>query len=393
MLPKVPGFRFSAVPAGIRKDGRVDVALAVADRPVAVAGVFTQNVVRAAPVNVAANRVLSGKAQAVLVNSGCANACTGEAGLVSVLESTASVARALKIAPELVVPASTGVIGELLSASAIAQHAEQLVARLSDAHSGDFATAIMTTDRWEKTASSLLEVNGTEVRVVGIGKGAGMIHPDLGPPQATLLAFLFTDVVVDPGDLQRALTLAVDDSFNTCSVDGDTSTNDTVLALASGASGVRLETSALSRALGEVCDALARSMVRDGEGTRHTVELMVRGLSTHQDARRIAQTVATSLLVKTALFGQDANWGRILAAAGRAGVRFDPNRAAIRVGSVEIVRGGVTLGKGREQEANVRMREPAFTIELELGDGSGSARYLMSDLGHDYVTLNAAYRS
>lgn len=393
MIEQIPGFRFSAISAGIRKDGRIDVTLAVADRPVTVAGLFTRNVVRSAPVTVAIERVRSGRAQAVLVNSGCANACTGEPGLAAVLESTGAVGRALNIDPKLVIPASTGVIGELLPADRIARRVDELVSKLSSDGADDFATAIMTTDRWQKTAPLSVRVNGTEVRFLAIGKGAGMIHPDMGPPHATLLAFLFTDAVVEKGELERALLFAADDTFNACSVDGDTSTNDTVLALASGASGVRLEQSALGEALREPCDALARSMVADGEGTKHTVELRVQGLPSREEARRVAQTVATSLLVKTALFGQDANWGRLLAAAGRAGVHFDPSRVAIRIGLVEIVRNGVTLGKTFEQQANVLLREPTCTIELELGSGPGNARYYMSDLGHDYVDVNAGYRS
>lgn len=393
MIVPVPGFRFSAVSAGIRKDRRIDVAIAVADKSATIAGLFTRNRVRAAPVSVAMDRVRTGLANAILVNSGCANACTGEAGLAAVYESTAALGRALAIDPALVIPASTGVIGEVLPASKIAERTDELVLKLSVDGASDFAAAILTTDRWEKTASTSVRVNESAVRVLGIAKGAGMLHPDVGPPHATMLVFLFTDAVVERAELARALSFAADDTFNACSVDGDTSTNDTVLAMASGASGVRLGAEALGAAMHEVCDQLARSMVADGEGSKHTVELRVKGLASGEEARRVARTVATSLLVKTALFGQDANWGRILAAAGRAGVDFDPNDAAIRIGIIEVVKNGVTLGKEAEAHANAVLQAPAYTIELELGSGPGNARYYMSDLGHEYVDVNAGYRS
>jgi len=369
------------------------VTIAVTDRPATVAGLFTRNVVRAAPVEVAMERVRSGRARAVLVNSGCANACTGEPGLAAVLDSTAAIARALAIAPEEVIPASTGVIGALLPAPKIVQRAEELVLKLSTGAAADFATAIMTTDRWQKTASKKLAVGGSEVRVLGIAKGAGMIHPDVGPPHATMLVFLFTDAEVERGALERSLSDAADDTLNACSVDGDTSTNDTVIAMASGASGVRASADVLFPAFHEICESLAKSMVADGEGTKHAAELIVKGLPNTDAARRICRTIATSLLVKTALFGRDANWGRILAAAGRAGVPFDPSRASIRIGLVEIVRNGLTLGPESEKRANAVLQEPAYTIELELGDGPGKARYFMSDLGHEYVDVNAGYRS
>jgi glutamate N-acetyltransferase/amino-acid N-acetyltransferase len=393
MIVPVPGFRFSAISAGIRKDGRIDTALAFAEQPATVAGLFTRNLVRAAPVQVASARVRSGRARAVLVNAGCANACTGEPGLAATSTSTAAVAKALAIEPELVLPASTGVIGVVLPADRIAARASELVLKLSAEGAGDFATAILTTDRWQKTAETAIRSGGTNVRVLAIGKGAGMIHPDVGPPHATMLVFLFTDAEVEQAELAQALGFAAEDTFNACSVDGDTSTNDTVLALASGASGVRLGAKDLAPAMHELCDALARSMVADGEGSNHMVELRVLGLATDEDARRVARTIATSPLVKTALCGKDPNWGRILGAAGRAGVTFDPNRAAIRVGLVEIVKDGVGLGKEVEAHAKAVMQSPTYSIELVLGGGSGKAHYYMCDLGHGYVDVNADYRS
>jgi glutamate N-acetyltransferase/amino-acid N-acetyltransferase len=393
MTTVVPGFRFSTVSAGIRKDGRIDVALAVADGPATVAGVFTRNLVRAAPVVIAEERVRSGSTRAVLVNSGCANACTGDPGLSATRDSTAAVARALGVDPAAVLPASTGVIGALLPSARIAERAAELVNGLGADKSDDFATAILTTDRWPKTATATLTRGSKSATVLGIGKGAGMIHPDVGPPQATMLVFLFTDARVEPRELERALVLAVDQTFNACSVDGDTSTNDTVLALASGVSDLGFSAEELAPAFTAVCDSIARSMVADGEGSNHEVEIKVRGLADAAGAREIAKTVATSPLVKTALFGEDANWGRILAAAGRAGVRFDPARAAIRVGDVEIVKDGLAVGKDAEERANAILRTKSYVIELVLGDGPGQARYLTSDLGHSYIDVNAGYRS
>lgn len=393
MATHVPGFRFSATSAGIRKDGRVDVALAVADEPATIAGLFTRNLVRAAPVRVAAERVQSGTARAILVNSGCANACTGAPGMAAALESTSAIARALSVQPASVIPASTGVIGALLPADRISAHAEELVLRLAPDKVDDFAQAILTTDRWKKVASTTFRAEDATITVLGIAKGAGMIHPDVGPPQATMLVFLFTDARVQRSDLEQALVSAVDPTFNSCSVDGDTSTNDTVLALASGAARVRVDAERLGPAFRDVCEMLARSMVADGEGAGHAVELKVSGLPSDPEARQIARTIATSLLAKTAFFGQDANWGRLLAAAGRAGVPFDPEQASIRVGMIEVVQHGVTLGKAAEEHASAVMQEASYSIELVLGSGPGRARYLTCDLGHEYVDVNAGYRS
>ncbi len=390
MTAKVRGFRFSGISANIKNNGRRDLALVVADQPAVAAAVFTRNLVRAAPVLVAERRCGSGRARAILVNSGNANACTGEAGLAATLESTAAVARALRIDPDEVLPASTGVIGSLLPAERIVAATPALVQALDDAGHEAFADAICTTDRWPKLAHAEL-VGGSSV--LGIAKGAGMIHPELGPPQATLLGFLFTDAQVSHAILSRTLQAAVDETFNACSVDGDTSTNDTIVALASGASGRPCDDAALQTAFTRVCEELARSIVADGEGTEHTVELSVSGLADNEGARRIARTVATSLLVKTALQGKDANWGRILAAAGRAGVPFNPERARLSIGGVEIVRHGMAVGSEAEREANQRMREASYRIELQLGAGTGHARYWMADLGHGYVDVNASYRS
>ncbi len=390
MANSVPGFRFSAVAAGIRKDGRVDVALAAAERPVAAAGLFTRNLVRAAPVTVAEQRLKSGLARGVLVNAGCANACTGEAGLAATLESTRAIAAALGSDENSILPASTGVIGALLPADKITSKAAELASKLSPGSIDDFALAICTTDRWPKVAEALLPGGA---RLLGIGKGAGMIHPDVGPPQATMLVFLLTDALFEPEPLGMALQIAADRTFNAISVDGDTSTNDSVIIMASGDSGVRVPAAVFAAGLIDVCGTLARSMVRDGEGAEHVIEIKVSGLPTELEARTVARTVATSLLVKTALFGRDANWGRLLAAAGRAGVAFDPDQARIAIAGVEIVNHGLAVGSVAEEEAQKRMSNEAFTVELSLGSGPGAFSYFTSDLGHGYVDVNASYRS
>jgi glutamate N-acetyltransferase/amino-acid N-acetyltransferase len=392
-ISPVRGFSFSAVAAQVRKPGRLDVALAVADRPALAAGVFTRNLVRAAPVDIAQMRVGAGLVRAILANSGCANACTGQVGLQATLDSTEAIARALGVEAREVLPASTGVIGVPLPAERIAARAGELVQGLAPERFGDFAEAIRTTDRWPKLAAS--EIAGTGATLLGIAKGAGMIHPDLGPepPHATMLAFLFTDLDVELDALRAALIGSTDATFNACSVDGDTSTNDCVIVLASGASGERAHPRALAEAMTRVSGELARSIVADGEGTEHVAELRVSGLSDDEAARSVARSVATSLLVKTALFGKDANWGRMLAAAGRAGVPFDPSRARITIGGIEIVRFGVAVSAEAERQAAAVLATPSFVVEIELGGGPGKFSYLMSDLGHAYVDINAGYRS
>ncbi len=403
--PLLPlGFRYSAISAGIRKDGRIDVALIAAERPATVAALFTRNLVRAAPVLVAAERAARGLASAVLVNSGNANACTGEPGLAAARDTSAAVARALGVAPEQVLPASTGVIGALLPAAKICDKAEALVAALSPAAHEDFAQAICTTDRWKKVASRRIGDAATGPVVLAMAKGAGMIHPDLGllrpgteqvagVPHATMLAFLLTDAQVSRETLERALIAATNVTFNACSVDGDTSTNDTVIAMASGANSTAVTEAALTVALTEVCDELARSMARDGEGAEHLAVIEVRGLADDAAARQIAKTVATSSLVKTALFGQDANWGRLLAAAGRAGVAFDPSRARISIGNERIVHDGLAVGAEAEARAAKVLAADSYVVRLELGDGPGVAHYYTCDFGHGYVDVNAGYRS
>ncbi|WP_075097973.1 bifunctional glutamate N-acetyltransferase/amino-acid acetyltransferase ArgJ [Sandaracinus amylolyticus] len=389
----VPGFRLAGISAGIKANGRPDLALIVADEPVSVAGVFTKNRVQAAPVRVAKERAKAGKARAVLVNSGNANACTGKAGLDATKRTTEAVAERLGISAKAVLPASTGVIGAVLPAETIVRGSDRLIEALSSEGGADFARAIMTTDQWPKVACAQIRIGRETATVLGIAKGAGMIHPDM----ATTLGFVITDAGASPALLRKLLKAAIDPTFNAVSVDGDTSTNDTVLLMASGKAGtVRAgskEAATLQAALTEVLGALAKSIVRDGEGARHVARIEVEGLANDRAARAVARTIATSPLVKTALHGRDANWGRILAAAGRAGVVFDPDRAEIRIGDETIVRGGMPVGKDAEARAATILQAAEYTIRVTLGKGRGRAHYLTCDLGPDYVAVNANYRS
>ncbi|MCA9600742.1 MAG: bifunctional glutamate N-acetyltransferase/amino-acid acetyltransferase ArgJ [Polyangiales bacterium] len=392
--PVVPGFRWSGIRAGIKSNGKPDLGLIVADGPVSAAAVFTRNVVRAAPVEVASERVRGGRIGAVLVNSGNANACTGGPGHRACLRTTKAVAKALQLDERHVFPASTGVIGHLLPADRIVEHVPALVRAASPEGLGDFSRAILTTDKGPKVAVARFGKGASRVTVVAVAKGAGMIHPDM----ATTLGFVATDASISHSLLGRMLRGAVDETFNSLSVDGDTSTNDTIVALASGEAGgtvgarserARSFASALVDVLGEV----GAMIVADGEGAEHAVRIEVIGAPSDAAATKVASTVAGSLLVKTALYGKDPNWGRLLAAAGRAGVPFDPARAGIRVGGVPLVRRGLGLGAASEARVAKVMRRGTYTIEIDLGAGKGRGHYLTCDVGHGYVNVNADYRT
>ncbi|MFO0694878.1 MAG: bifunctional glutamate N-acetyltransferase/amino-acid acetyltransferase ArgJ [Polyangiales bacterium] len=396
-LPKVRGFRFAGLPCGIKKKaGARDVGLIVADEPCAAAAVLTKNLVRAAPCEITAERVKGGKLQAVLVNAGCANAATGKAGMKAALEATAAVAKALGLDESLVAPSSTGVIGVVLPAQKIVGNAEKLAAALSEDAALDFSDAILTTDRGRKVSHRTVEAGRRTYTVLGIAKGAGMIHPNM----ATTLGYVVTDAPVSRGFLKKALRDAVEVTFNRISVDGDTSTNDTIVAMASGAAGgstLKGEDKA-SRAFGEalrqVLEDLGKMIVSDGEGAEHLVRIEVSGTRKDAEAVQVARTIATSPLVKTALHGCDPNWGRILGAAGRAGVDFDPSRAEVRIGDVTVFTKGLPCMDGpTEAKANAVMKLPEYRIEVVLGRGKGRGHYFTCDFGHEYVKINADYRS
>jgi len=387
----VPGFRFSGVRAGLKQRGR-DVALIVADRPASVAGVFTTNRAPAAPVQLARRRVAAGRASAVLVHAGNANACTGAEGRRTAADATALAARLLGLAPAEVVPCATGRIGVQVPRQRLLAGVRAAAVALAPAGFPHAAEAITTTDAFPKTACRALVLGGRRVTVAALGKGAGMIAPDL----ATLLVFVVTDAAAPARVLRATLGEAVDATLNAITVDGDMSTNDTVLLLASGAAantpiavGSR-QHAALTRAVTAVLDEIARLVVLDGEGGTRVVEVLVRGARSGGEARRVARAVAESTLCKAAFHGGDPNWGRFVCAAGTAGAALDADRVDVTIGDVRVARRGRPV-PGALGRAAVRMRRTSFRLELDLHLGAGTARMLASDLSPAYVRFNAEY--
>jgi glutamate N-acetyltransferase/amino-acid N-acetyltransferase len=394
-LTPVAGFRFAGIASGLKKrEGALDLGAIVADSPVPTAAVFTRNRMKAAPVVLAASRLRSLEARAVLVNAGNANAATGKAGMEAAEKTTALLAEALDCEPADVVPCSTGVIGHVLPVEPFSRSMADLVGSLSPKGAGDFAMSILTTDKGPKVAEHTFEVGDVSYRMLAIGKGAGMVHPDM----ATTLAFVVTDAPVEGEALRAVLRQATDATFNRISVDGDTSTNDAIVAMASGQAGGKPLTGpgerAFLNAMTEALGAVAHQIVADGEGAQHVARIEVSGLRDSKGALQVARTVATSLLVKTAMHGKDPNWGRLLAAAGRAGVAFEPEKSQVWLGDVCIFEDGESLlDDETEAAAGQVMAAETYTIRLVLGTGDGSAYYDTCDLGHDYVTLNADYRT
>ena len=388
-LPK--GFLASGVRAGIRKK-RPDLGLIVAPGGATAAAVFTKNAFQAAPVVLAKQAIKKsgGHVKAVVVNAGCANAVTGTPGMDAAKRVQKRAAALLQCDDSEIFLASTGVIGVVLPDKKITDMLPDAIARLSTGGVDALSHAILTTDVGPKVTQASFTLGGKRGRIVGIAKGAGMIHPNM----ATMLSFVMTDAAVDPATLHRALKTAVDQSFNSISVDGDTSTNDTVLLLASGklGNGARDDIADFQRALNTVCRDLAWMIVRDGEGATRVMELEVRGGRTERDAKLAAHAVATSPLVKTALHGGDPNWGRILAALGRSGARFSVKRVSLAAGNVQLVSNGEPATYKEKDAAKVFSRE-RVPITLDLGEGDAKTIVLSSDLGHDYVSLNADYRS
>lgn len=393
----VRGFSFSAVEAGIRYKGRLDLGLIFSEKPCVTVGVFTTSQVKAAPVVIDTERlVATGKAQAVLVNSGCANACTGRKGMEAALATSRMVSERLEIEDELVQLSSTGVIGEQLNVAAFENSIDSLVDGLEPGKFDAVAKAIMTTDTVHKTSSTTVHIGGKDIHIGGMAKGSGMIMPNM----ATMLAFVVTDAAIKREVLQRVLREATDTTFNRITVDGDTSTNDMVLVMANGAAANTLFDGKDAAALKEfkkgltlVLKDLALQIVRDGEGATKSVTIRVSGASCDEDALCIARTVANSNLVKTAFFGEDANWGRIVAAMGRAGVAFDPERVSLAFGDIVIVKNGLGLGVEVEKRATQVLKEKEFTLSIDLCEGGGYAEMYTCDFSLDYVKINADYRS
>jgi glutamate N-acetyltransferase/amino-acid N-acetyltransferase len=387
----VKGFRFAGVAAGLRKEpGRKDLGVIVADRPVAAAGVFTTNRVKAAPVVVTQERIRRGRLQAVVANSGSANCFTGKAGIKLAQNSCAALAAEIGCGTELVVPCSTGVIGHLYDLEKYRAGIRAAVAALSPDGLEDFASAILTTDTHPKMASARLKLGGAEVTVAGCAKGAGMIEPKM----ATMLAFVVTDAAVGTADLKRTLAHALPASFNAITIDGDMSTNDTLLLMASGAAGGRAlsgrELAAFGEAVTALSSALARDLVRDGEGATKLVTIEVRGARSTADADRIAREIANSPLVKTAFFGCDPNFGRIVMAAGKAGVAMDLERLEVRMAGIRIASHGA-LHTEALAEAAAKMKQPEFGLTIDLKLGKARASIMTCDFSYDYVKINAEY--
>jgi len=392
------GFRFSATACGLKKTGALDLALLSSDVPASAAAVFTQNLVVAAPVVVSKKNLSAskGRMRAVIVNAGNANCATGDAGYAASVKMVAETARRLGCDPQEVFVCSTGVIGVplplekvLRALSGIARNRRPSVRSFAE-----LSLAICTTDTRPKTAASSFRMARRRIHFMGCAKGAGMIHPNM----ATTLAFVVTDAAISPSLLQKTLRDVTTRTFNAISIDGDTSTNDTLLVLANGASGaprIKAGTPAhrsFAKSLEEVCHSLALQIVADGEGAQRVIQIEVRGAKTESAARQIARTIATSPLVKTAFAGGDPNWGRIFAAAGRAGVKFDPSRVDIHMAGIPVLRRGQPIGFS-EREASNRLLERQVMLVLNLHAGRASARYWTCDFTAEYVRINASYRT
>ena len=395
------GFQWSSATAGIKASGKPDMALAVCASGAVAAAMFTSNQMVAAPVTVDRRHLNATKSRvrAVLVNSGNANCATGSAGLEACERSCVALAEALACKPAEVFPSSTGIIGVPFPVEKLIVAAPAAAAALSSApgHAEAFARAILTTDTRQKVASASFELHGKPVNLWGCAKGAGMIGPQL-VPHATMLVYLFTDLAASAGHLQAMLSAAVETSFNAISIDGDMSTNDTVLLLASGQSGVQANgdaTVAFESALNDVCRSLARQIVDDGEGVTHVVTLDVTGARTDAEAKAIARTIGESPLCKTAWSSADPNWGRLLAAAGRAGVAFDPNDITIHIAGLPVFEHGMRAAAFDEAATHAAMSAREYTIALDLGGkgeaGTGRSQFLTCDLTHEYVSINADY--
>jgi glutamate N-acetyltransferase/amino-acid N-acetyltransferase len=399
VIPK--GFRFGAARAGLKKSGRADFALIVADAPANAAAVFTANRVTAAPLIIDKEhlRATGGKVRVTAINAGNANCAAGQAGLDAARATCGAAAQIFGCRPEEVFPSSTGIIGVPLPAEKLIAALPGLAADLGADfdHFQQTAQAILTTDTVEKTAFAMLEVadldGGTrEVRIGAFCKGAGMIFPQL-IPHATMLVYILTDAAIEAAALDGYLRQAIEVSFNRISVDGDTSTNDTVLLLASGASGAAVgpEDAAFGAALTQVCTSLARQIVADGEGVTHVVELHIEGAATNADAFKIAKSIAHSPLVKTAWAGGDPNWGRLMAAIGYSGAQIDPERIDIWFGELAISRDGGRAPEFDESAAHAYIAQREFSITIRLSQGAGACVFWTTDLTHEYVSINADY--
>jgi glutamate N-acetyltransferase/amino-acid N-acetyltransferase len=396
-ISMVRGFRAAGVACGLKAGGAKDLALVVSDVPCRAAALFTRNVFKAAPVLYDQDLLARNPTgiQTVVINSGCANACTGELGLANARHTAQIAGEVLELPAEAVFVMSTGVIGQQLDMSKVAAGIREAASVLSPAGGANAALAIMTTDTRPKEVLVPVRLDGRTGAVAGVAKGAGMIHPDM----ATMLVLLVTDVAIGLEPLRAALRAAVERSFHRITVDGDTSTNDTVLLLANGLAGNREIVDITSQdythfvgALSEACITLAKMIASDGEGATRLVEIRVEGAASVGEATLVGRTIATSPLVKTALYGRDANWGRVLAAAGRSGAAVQPDKVALWFGDLQLVDDGQPVPLD-EERASAILSQPEVVITINLGVGGERATVWTCDLSHDYVSINAHYRT
>ena len=393
----IKGFKFAGIKAGIKKKDLKDLALVYSDKPASAAALFTRNHVKAAPVLLGQKVIESGRLQAILANSGNANCFTGEKGMTDARQCTRLAARELGIPEDLVLVSSTGVIGAPLPMDKFESGIPEICNRLSGDGIEDFARAIMTTDTFAKVVHKTCTIQTSQgdlpVAMAGVAKGSGMIRPDM----ATMLAYVFTDAQVAPELLKQTLVHANERSFNRITVDGDTSTNDTLACMASGAGGVVISedegVDAFRKLLDQVCRELARLVVKDGEGATKLVSIEVKGAKTAEDAFKAAEAIAHSNLVKTAVYGQDPNWGRITAAAGRSGACVDQDKMDLSFGVVPLVIQGKWQGPAAEKEAAAYMKGDEIEMVLDLNLGEYSDRFLFCDFSENYVKINADYRT
>ena len=390
---KVPGFQFSGIYSGIKKSRKKDLALIYSDVPAKAAAVFTTNIVKAAPVLLGQERIKQGACQALLINSGIANAFTGLKGYKNAVLSTKYLSEFLGIDETLLIPSSTGLIGGPLPISKIKKSFPNLVSNMNYSGLEEVAKAIMTTDKFPKFAQRKFKIGSKQGTLAAVGKGAGMISPNM----ATMLCFIVTDLNINKTALKKALVNSVDNSFNKIIVDGDTSTNDTVLILSNGVlenNEITLKSShynKLEKTLTELNSEIAELIVKDGEGSTKVVKIEVQGARTDKEAGKIARTIGNSQLVKTAFYGQDPNWGRILAAAGRAGVNFNPKTVEMFFDDKRVVKNGEQFQA--ESRFSRVFKKPKFTVTLKLKEGKGSSYVITSDLSHEYVKINSEYRT
>lgn len=390
---KIQGFYANGISSGIKKSGKKDLGMIFSRKPANCTAVFTRNIVKGAPVLIGMERIRKGLCQAILVNSGVANTYTGQEGIKNALETTRHLSMELNIEENLIIPSSTGIIGGKLPVDKIKKGIPRLVAGLSEDKFGDFSESIMTTDRFPKLAQRKLRIGNCSVTIAAIAKGAGMIAPDM----ATMLCFIMTDAEIRKNAMKKALTSSVDQSYNRTIIDGDTSTNDSVFLMSNGMANNRIispksrDHEKFTEALTDLNTELAEMMVRDGEGSTKLVKIIVRGAKTDSEARKVARTVGTSLLVKTAFYGEDPNWGRLIAAAGRAGVKFDPEKLEMYFDRIKVIKDGKQF---RNESVYCEIfKKDNFTITLDLKNGDSDSFVLTSDLTLDYVKLNSHYRT